>query len=77
MFATDILAGIAAAIVVEDYPDAEKGLSVLVLQTDADGKPIHVVWGVPKGRITPAVMITAYRPDPSRWSDDFMTRAKP
>jgi len=70
----DILAGIAAAVVIEDYPDAHKGPSLLALQWDAQGQPIHVVWGVPTGAWTPAVMVTAYRPDTARWSEDFRSR---
>jgi hypothetical protein len=35
---------------------------------------VHAVWGIPKGATGPAVLVTAYRPDPSRWSEDFMRR---
>lgn len=72
--AKDVLAGLPVAIEIEDYPDAHKGPSVLALQTDSAGHAIHVVWGIAKGCVTPAVLVTAYRPDPSRWSADFMKR---
>ncbi|MBI4774395.1 MAG: DUF4258 domain-containing protein [Deltaproteobacteria bacterium] len=68
VFVKDIVAG------VEDYPDYPKGPCVLALQEDADGKPIHVVRGVPKGASSPAVIVTAYRPNPRKWSADFRRR---
>jgi hypothetical protein len=44
----DVLAGVQSAVLVEDYPEFRKGPSVLLLQRDAVGRPIHVVWGIPK-----------------------------
>jgi hypothetical protein len=44
------------------------------LQKDHKGKPIHIVWGIPKGFSKPAVVITAYRPDPALWEADFKRR---
>jgi Domain of unknown function (DUF4258) len=70
----DVLDGVDSGFIVEDYPQFAKGPSVLVLQTDASGSPVHVLWGIPKGRTEPAVVVTAYRPDPTRWSDDFFRR---
>ena len=72
----DILDGVQEAEALEDYPDFPKGPSVLVLQSDGESKPVHVVWGIPKGHSAPAVLVTAYRPDPAKWSADFRERAK-
>jgi hypothetical protein len=73
----DALAGIAAAIAVEDYPDRIRGPSVLTLERDAGGRPIHVLWGIPAGQRRPAVLVTAYRPDPELWDKDFKKRMVP
>ena len=74
ILAREAVAGVPEAVVLEDYPDYPKGPCVLVLQKDQQGEPLHVVWGIPKGHTSPAVLITAYRPDPKRWSDDLTTR---
>ena len=73
----EALAGIATAIAVEDYPDRVRGPSVLALQRDANGRPIHVLWGIPAGHRRPAVLITAYRPNPNLWDSDFKKRTTP
>ncbi len=70
----EVLYTIGDAIVLEDYPDFGKGPAVLLLQEDRNNKPIHTVWGIPNGQEHPAVLITAYRPDPEKWSDDFKRR---
>jgi len=72
--AREAMAGIFEAVVVEEYPNYPKGPSVLVLQKTRGRGPLHVVWGIPKGRYKPAVLITAYRPDPTRWDEHFMRR---
>lgn len=72
--AREVVSGVLDAILIEDYPEHKKGVSVLVLQKDKEGKPIHVVWGIPRGYEKPAVLITAYRPDPELWDNSFMER---
>jgi hypothetical protein len=76
ILAREVIDGVAAAVVVEDYPEYSKGPCTLVLQRDRSGNPIHVVWGMPRGEASPAVLVTAYRPDPARWSADFLRRGQ-
>jgi hypothetical protein len=72
----EVVAGIADAKAVEDYPDFHKGPSVLALQRDRFGQSLHVLWGMARGTTAPAVLVTAYRPDPRHWSEDFLRRRR-
>jgi hypothetical protein len=72
--AREVLDGVSEALIVEDYPDYPRGPCVLVLQMDRKGQPIHAVWGIPRGASSPAVLVTAYRPDMDRWMDSFRRR---
>jgi len=72
--AREIIEGVLYSILLEDYPDYPKGPCVLVLQSDRNGDPVHVVWGMPKNHVQPAVLVTAYRPDPKLWDEKFMRR---
>jgi hypothetical protein len=72
--ARDVIAGIADAIALEDYPDRFRGPSVLALHYDPEGRAIHVVWAIPAGERRPAVLVTAYRPDPKLWDSEFRKR---
>jgi hypothetical protein len=72
--AREVLQGIESAVVVEEYPNYPKGACILMLQKDKLGSPIHVVWGIPKGHNKPAVLVTAYRPDPDQWDESFTRR---
>lgn len=72
----DVIQGVQDATVIEEYPRYPKGPCLLALQNDAEGRPVHVVWGIPRGHDGPAVVVTAYRPNPERWDGTF-TRRKP
>jgi hypothetical protein len=76
IFVRGIFAHAHESVVVEDYPDYPKGPCVLTFQKDAQNKPLHVVWGIPRGASAPAVLVTAYRPDPTCWEEDFLRRKK-
>jgi len=76
LYVRDAIESIVDAVAVEDYPDYAKGPCILVLQKDRTGEPFHVVWGIPKGKSSPAVLVTAYKPDPRRWEADFLRRKK-
>src|SRR3972149_9372202 len=71
ILAGEVIDGVGAGAVVEDYPAYFKGPCTLVLQQDRRGDAIHVVWGIPRGKTSLAVLITSYRPDPARWSVAF------
>jgi len=73
----DLLGNLDSAVTIEDYFDANRGPTVLVLQRDVAARPVHVVWGIRKGSQGPAVLVTAYRPDPLLSSPDFMKRRTP
>jgi hypothetical protein len=72
----DVLASLTSAEVVEDYPDHARGPCVLALQHDAVGQPLHILWGIPKNRPNFAVLVTAYRPDSQKWTNDFRERRR-
>ncbi len=70
----ELLETLPQAVSVEIYPDHHKGPSVLVLQILGDERPVHALWGMAKNAPEIATLITAYRPDPARWSEDFLMR---
>ena len=58
--------------VIEEYPDDKPYPSYLTLHFDQEGA-LHVVYA--KEDQT-CIIITAYRPDPSKWVSDFRQRRK-
>ena len=70
----DVIAAMEHAIVVEDYPDAGRGPSVLVLLDAPQTGHVHAVWGIHNENAGVAVLVTAYKPTPDIWTKDFMTR---
>ncbi len=70
----ELIDSIGRADVVEEYPDYHKGPCILLLHRDSSGKAVHALWGMAKLEREEATLITAYRPDPRRWSSDFLKR---
>ncbi len=57
--------------IIEDYPEDERGHSCLMLGSGIDHRPLHVVCA-PKDDFL--VIITAYIPDTSKWTENFRGR---
>jgi hypothetical protein len=76
ILAREAVQGLAEAALVEDYPDYPKGPCVLIRETDSKQQYLHVLWGIPKGKTEPAVLITAYRPDPDLWENQLLRRKR-
>src|SRR5262245_14739881 len=70
----EVVQGVREGQWIEEYPVYAKGPCILMRQKDRQGSAIHVVWGIPRGCDSPAVVVTGYRPDPGRWVDNFTRR---
>lgn len=70
----DISDSIVDSEVLENYPEFGKGPAILLYQIASDGRVVHCVWGIPKGAVMPAVLITAYIPDLDKWDKSLKVR---
>lgn len=57
----EIISSIDEAELISEYPEYDKGPCVLLLQCDAGKNPLHVVWGIPKDRDLPAILVIGDR----------------
>lgn len=62
---------VLAGLVIEDYPEDQRGHSCLLLGRGEGGRVVHVVCS-PKTEYL--AIITAYLPDEEQWSTDFKRR---
>jgi hypothetical protein len=70
----ELLESLPHAKWVEEYQDYHKGPCILVLQMTETREPVHVLWGIARNSPGQVTLITAYRPDPARWTADFLRR---
>lgn len=71
-----VIQGAARGTMIEDYLPTRGEDRVLVLHTEPDGTPMHTVWDMPLESGGPAVLVSAYRPDPDRWTAGFTRRKR-
>ena len=64
----EIFNSVVRGRLIEDYPDDKPYPSCLVYGNTFRGEPVHSVWAY-DSKTGWAVMITTYRPDPTRWID--------
>ena len=62
----EIFYSVSNGEIIENYPRDHPYPSCLIYGTNATGEPIHSVWAYDK-KNQRAVLITVYRPDPTRW----------
>ena len=67
----DVTCALKNGEIIEQYPTDYPYPSCLVLGIAIDGSYIHVVCGIGKNELW---LITAYRPNPDEWTNDFKVR---
>ena len=70
----DVEQAILSGKIIEEYPDDMPFPSCLILGMAANHVPLHVVASYDNDFL---YIITAYYPDPEKWSEDFSTRKEP
>jgi len=69
-----VVQALATCELIEDYPTTTRTLpDCLVLGLLAGNEAIHAVVAIDEAG-DDIVVVTVYRPDPARWSDDFKRR---
>lgn len=71
----DVLAATVNGEIIEQYPEDRPYPSCLVFGRTAANDPVHSVWAF-NGERRWAVLVTVYRPDPSRWIDWRQRRSR-
>ena len=69
--AADVKQAVLGGEIIEQYPDDYPYPSCLILGQCSDGRYLHVVMS---DEGTGSRIITAYIPNPAKWSDDLRTR---
>jgi hypothetical protein len=69
----DIYDSVSDGEIIEDYPTDTPYPSCLILGFTSTEEPVHSVWAYNESGQW-AVLITVYRPDPTRWIDWRMRR---
>ena len=71
IFLDDIENAILHGTIIEEYPNDSPFPSCLILGPDGEQHPLHIVASTNENTI---YIITAYRPDPRKWNENFSTR---
>ena len=69
--ARDIRYAVMSGEIIEQYPDDFPFPSCLIYGKDANGKVLHICMS---DEGSSSRIITAYYPDPEKWSNDFRVR---
>jgi len=70
----EVFCSVIQGKVIEDYPDDVPVPSCLIYGDTFEGQPVHSGWAYNDANQW-AVLITVYRPDPTRWID-WQTRRR-